>query len=122
MKSIILILTMICASMSSYAQAWYQDSGTPLESKDKTELAKVYITELETLITNSTFMVVSETDIPYNKRNTRMLNNVIRSTEWHIDEVRYNLKDILPYMDREELIRAITFVKQINVQISSFPN
>ena len=111
-----------CIAVSSSAQAWYQDSGTPLESKDKTELAKVYITELETLITNSTFMVVSEADIPYSKRNTRLLNNVTRSQEWHIDELRYNLKEMLPYMDKIQLINAITLVRQINAQISSFNN
>ena len=119
---IIVICLMAYTAVAQDDPVWDYENKVNLQSKGKNELTRIYLDQLEPLMYNAALMPLFDTtmNVPDNKMTRKQLNNVTRSTVWHVDELRYNLDGLLAYADKEALVEAIIQLQQINKIISNF--
>lgn len=128
MKKIILTTCIILSSVVfGFSQNTEILDSTSLSTKTKMELTQIYLNQVKTLVAsipyspfslrdtiNQTEIQEINLDIPMTKYTTKKLEKVGDYTEELNGTLQKSLFEIIPYSDKQDIIKAILYVKSIN--------
>lgn len=123
MKKVILLFTAIIAFTTSNAQT---TPDSVLQSMTKMQLTSLYLEQITTLAFNSPYTpftigvqdsVKTELDIPTSKYIDKKRDTVTEISKAYSNIIKDKLYEIVPYSDKQDIIRAIVFLQEMNSNI-----
>ena len=93
----------------------------------KMQLTKVYLDEVTTLAFSAPYTpftigvndtIHGELDIPVSKYTTRKRDRIMKMSKAYGQLMEEQLYELVPYSDRNDIIRAILFVREMNNNIN----
>lgn len=115
-------------AISSQNQMRMHYDTTFLNSKSKLELTKIYLEQVQ-IINNilpyaafpikGQVMSVNQIDIPASKYTSDKRERVSSKVDVYNETMNKNLQEIIPYSDKNEIIKGIMFIQEMIEKIDS---
>lgn len=125
MKKLFLICALALTSQAVFSQS-HTDSS--LNAMTKMQLTNVYLDQVTTLAFSTPYSsftigvndtIHGELDIPVSRYVKKKRDAVEELSKSYGDTVKENLYEIIPYSDKNDIIRAILFLQEINSNIKN---
>jgi hypothetical protein len=121
MKKILVSLFLCMASMA-YGQTdtVYVNRVAELNKMGKLSLTKTYVNLVEALmiVAPNIAFANSSQDVPSNRYTRKRWKNINGSSYHHLKNVRENYGDILPFADKQDLIKGILYLEKVLDEMS----
>ena len=123
MKKIILSFAAVMLFNISNAQT---STDSSLQTMSKMQLTNLYLDEVTKLAFNSPYApftigvadsVKGDLDIPVSRYIAKKREAVLETSKAYGDTMKDKLYEIVPYSDKQDIIRAILFLQEINTNI-----
>lgn len=122
-------LLLICAfALSSQVILGQSHTDSSLNAMTKMQLTNVYLDQVTTLAFSTPYSsftigvndtIHGELDIPVSRYVKKKRDAVEELSKSYGDTVKDNLYEIIPYSDKNDIIRAILFLQEINANIKN---
>ncbi len=125
MKKVLIAASFLLMSKVSLGQTLYTDS--TLNLKTKMQLTNIYIDEVTKLAFASPYtpftIGISDTingdlDIPVSKYLNRKRESILETSKSYGDTMKEKLYELVPYSDKNDIIRAILFLQATNKEMN----
>lgn len=122
MKKLFVSCAFALLSNYAFSQA-HTDSSLSLMTK--MQLADVYINEVTTLALNTPYTSFTmekpgkELDVPTSKYLNKKRGSILETSQKYGSTMKEKLYEIIPYSDKEDMIRAILFLQKTNNKIKN---
>jgi len=125
MKKLILVCATMLASVTGFSQ---NHTDSSLNILTKMQLANIYIDQVVELAFNSPYTpftigvsdtIAGDLDIPVSKYIKKKREDILEMSKSYGETVKEQLYEIVPYSDKKDIIRAILFLQETNINIKS---